>query len=80
MIFFKYFFFLLLVLYFESSVYNITDKLYKTGLNYYNAKMHPSLSKENEYIITYNLNEGSGGNNFNDGDIYHPRFIKVKYI
>lgn len=44
----------------------------------YCAKAHPHLSKPNELLICYNVNTiGDGA--FDIGDIYHPRFISIKF-
>ncbi|MCL2043040.1 MAG: DUF4185 domain-containing protein [Treponema sp.] len=45
----------------------------------YNGKAHPALSTENELIITYNVNGGTGWNN-GSGDIYRPRFIRYAIV
>lgn len=44
----------------------------------YNAKAHPHLSKPGELLISYNVNTFGWGS-FQIGDIYHPRFIKIKF-
>ena len=44
----------------------------------YNAKAHPVLSKENELIISYNVNTPKLGHHKN-AEIYRPRFIKLKF-
>ncbi|MFH1214194.1 MAG: DUF4185 domain-containing protein [Candidatus Neomarinimicrobiota bacterium] len=44
----------------------------------YCAKAHPHLSKPGELLISYNVNTiGNGA--FDIGDIYHPRFINIKF-
>ena len=40
----------------------------------YNAKMHPHLSKEGEYLISYNVNSSSLVA-LMKADIYRPRFL-----
>ncbi len=64
----------------SKVVYAAPDKLFNSGVSFYNAKMHPVLSSKDEYIITYNLNENGNNLNNDDGDIYHPRFIRMKKI
>jgi hypothetical protein len=44
----------------------------------YNAKAHPHLSKPDELLISYNVNTFGWGS-FTVGDIYHPRFINIKF-
>jgi hypothetical protein len=44
----------------------------------YCAKAHPHLSKPDELLISYNVNT-IGNGSFDIGDIYHPRFIKIKF-
>jgi hypothetical protein len=64
----------------SKTVYAAPDKFTNSGVSFYNAKMHPVLSSKDEYIITYNLNENGNNLNNDDGDIYHPRFIRMKKI
>jgi|GEM_PF-767012 len=40
----------------------------------YNAKMHPHLSEEGKYLISYNVNT-TGLTVMSNAEIYHPRFI-----
>lgn len=40
----------------------------------YNAKMHPHLSEDGKYLISYNVNT-TGLSVMSNGEIYHPRFI-----
>jgi len=44
----------------------------------YCAKAHPHLSKPDELLVCYNVNT-IGDGSFNIGDIYHPRFINIKF-
>ncbi|HKG06217.1 MAG TPA: DUF4185 domain-containing protein [Pedobacter sp.] len=53
-----------------------------TGKSYfpYNAKAHPSLSKEGELLISYNINSFEFFKDLeNDPQLYRPRFIRVKF-
>ncbi len=45
----------------------------------YNAKAHPHMSTKKELIITYNVNTYSMEHNRENADIYHPRFVGLKY-
>ncbi len=45
----------------------------------YNAKAHPHLSKPGELLISYNVNILSGWDVFKYADIYHPRFIRIRF-
>ena len=64
---------------FKSStvIYSTPEQLHMDNISQYNAKMHPTLSSKDKYVISYNLNESSFGGNDNNGDIYHPRFITL---
>ncbi len=44
----------------------------------YNAKAHPSLSNNDELLVSYNVNTLSLSDNINIADIYRPRFVWVK--
>lgn len=47
----------------------------------YNAKAHPSLSKEGELLISYNVNSFSFFEELHDNpQLYRPRFIRIKFI
>ena len=58
------------------------QKIYQTdvsalrGAFTYNAKMHPVLSKEGHYLISYNVNTTQLGA-LSDARIYYPRFIEM---
>ncbi len=53
---------------------------WKQGLWTYNAKAHPCLSKPGELLISYNTITADFWNDIQqNADIYHPRFIKLKY-
>src|SRR5690625_2771228 len=46
----------------------------------YNAKAHPQLSAPDELLISYNVNAVSSNENMSNGDIYRPRWVKVREI
>ncbi len=50
-----------------------TDSIYT-----YNAKAHPSLSGNGEWLISYNVNTTSWNRNLKQADIYHPRFLYLR--
>ncbi|MEP7141856.1 MAG: DUF4185 domain-containing protein [Ferruginibacter sp.] len=53
-----------------------------TGKDYfvYNAKAHPNLSKPGELLISFNVNSFNFFNDLqSDPNLYHPRFIKIKF-
>lgn len=53
---------------------------WKDGLWTYNAKAHFNLSKPGELLISYNTMADDFWNAIRtNADIYHPRFIKLKY-
>lgn len=53
---------------------------WKKGLWTYNAKAHPALSKPGELLISYNTITADFWNDIQkNADIYHPRFIRLKY-
>lgn len=64
-------------------------RLYKVGKDVlkgpmyfpYNAKGHPALSQPGELRISYNVNSFNfwGGDIQNDGHLYRPRFLKLKW-
>jgi len=45
----------------------------------YNAKAHPSLSEPGVWLISYNVNSTGWQNHIDNGDIYRPRFLKVRF-
>lgn len=45
----------------------------------YNAKAHPSLSSNGVWLVSYNVNTSDLSLNVANADIYHPRFIKVRF-
>ena len=46
----------------------------------YNAKAHPHLSKENDILVSYNINTSNFDENIKYGRTYGPRFINLKKI
>lgn len=45
----------------------------------YNAKAHPSLSSNGEWLVSYNVNTSDWNTNLANADIYHPRFLKLRF-
>lgn len=63
-------------------LYKVSKDILKGPMYFpYNAKGHPALSKPGELIITYNVNSFNfwGGDVQQDGHLYHPRFLKLKW-
>jgi hypothetical protein len=60
------------------SIYDCPEVLQDPDIFVYNAKAHPSLSNENEMLISYNVNTFDFGDHFSNADIYRPRFIYLK--
>ena len=55
----------------------------KAGKDYfvYNAKAHPNLSKKGELLVSFNVNSFNFFNDIkSDPSLYHPRFIKIKFL
>jgi hypothetical protein len=53
-----------------------------TGKDYfvYNAKAHPNLSKKGELLISFNVNSFKFFTDITaDPNLYHPRFIRIKF-
>jgi len=60
------------------NIYHTTEPDAGNGIYTYNAKAHPSLSKPDEWLISYNVNSMSWHHLINNADIYRPRFLKMK--
>jgi hypothetical protein len=45
----------------------------------YNAKAHPSLSANGDWLVSYNVNTSDWDTNLAKADIYHPRFLKLRF-
>jgi hypothetical protein len=60
------------------SIYDCPEVLEDPDIFVYNAKAHPSLSNENEMLISYNVNTFDFLDHFSNADIYRPRFIYLK--
>lgn len=50
------------------------------GIITYNAKAHPHLSKAGELLITYNVNTTDAMADAINGDIYRPRWLRIREI
>lgn len=44
----------------------------------YNAKAHPHLSSSGEILVTYNVNTYDMAHHYDNCEVYHPRFIRLK--
>jgi hypothetical protein len=60
------------------SIYGCPEVLEDPDIFVYNAKAHPSLSNDNEMLISYNVNTFDFWDHFSNADIYRPRFIYLK--
>ncbi|QGQ99779.1 DUF4457 domain-containing protein [Paenibacillus psychroresistens] len=62
--------------------YTPEDKSSAADTFIYNAKAHPNISKPGELLISYNVNstQDSGNVHYANGDLYHPRFVKMRQI
>jgi hypothetical protein len=52
--------------------------IYNSSVYTYNAKAHPSLSGNGEWLVSYNVNTSDLNLNLAHADIYHPRFFKLR--
>ncbi|MBB6672199.1 S-layer homology domain-containing protein [Cohnella nanjingensis] len=66
----------------DTLYYTPEDKSSAAETYIYNAKAHPNISKPGELLITYNVNSTQDGGNvhYNNGEMYHPRFINMRQI
>lgn len=63
-----------------NSIYSCPEINIDSDIFVYNAKAHPSLSNNNELLISYNVNTFNFWDHFNNADIYRPRFIYLKMV
>jgi len=67
----------------KKLLYTIEDKFNEEYMITYNATAHPEFIKENELLISYNVNGACTSycqdpfNNRYDADLYRPKFIRV---
>jgi hypothetical protein len=61
-----------------NTIYECPEVLENPNIFVYNAKAHPSLSTDDELLISYNVNSFSFADHFSDAGIYRPRFIYLK--
>jgi hypothetical protein len=59
-----------------NKIYQATEFLSLNGAFAYNAKLHPTLSDDNKFLISYNVNTQNIGS-LVDVRIYYPRFIEM---
>lgn len=45
----------------------------------YNAKAHPSLSRDGNWLVSYNVNTTSWARDLADASIYRPRFLWLRF-
>lgn len=53
-------------------------KTFKRKTYAYNAKAHPHLSTPDEILVTYNVNTYDMNHHYDNAEVYHPRFIRLK--
>ncbi len=62
------------------NLWDCTDDLVEPEFFAYNAKAHPTLSKANELLISYNINSFAFWNQIETHPhLYRPRFIKLVF-
>ena len=62
-------------------VWDCKDALSGKDYYAYNAKAHPNLSKKGELLISFNINSFNFfGDLQADPNLYHPRFVKIKFL
>ncbi len=64
----------------EEILYYVPEANNDDGIITYNAKAHPHLSNGDELLISYNVNSTRPNGNTENGDIYRPRWIKIRDI
>jgi len=60
------------------TIYGCPEVVNNPNIFVYNAKAHPSLSTNDELLISYNVNSLSLSELLSDAGIYRPRFIAMK--
>jgi hypothetical protein len=60
------------------NIYHTVEPDAGQGIYTYNAKAHPSLSTEGQWLISYNVNTTDWDTNLADADIYRPRFLYLR--
>lgn len=63
-----------------KDVYYTTEIDREKQVFTYNAKAHPHLSRPGELLISYNVNTTDPQGNEMNGDIYRPRWIKLRIL
>lgn len=60
------------------NVYRTSEQDAGQEIYTYNAKAHPSLSPEGEWLVSYNVNARRWDSLIENADIYRPRFLWMK--
>jgi hypothetical protein len=61
---------------YRTPEYNAAQAIYT-----YNGKAHPSISASgSDLLVTYNVNTSDWNLNLANADIYHPRFIRLRFV
>lgn len=62
----------------EIALYACPESGEGGGRYVYNAKAHPSLSAPGELLVSYNVNSTSMDDHVQDGELYRPRFVRIR--
>lgn len=60
------------------NVFRMTEGNPQLPIYTYNAKAHPSLSSNGDWLVTYNVNTSNWDANLARADIYRPRFFYMR--
>jgi hypothetical protein len=63
----------------RTNIYKAPEWSAADSIYTYNAKAHPSLSSNGDWLITYNVNSTSWNRNLRQADIYRPRFLSIRF-
>ncbi len=63
----------------RQNVYLAPEWSQADSIYTYNAKAHPSLSANGDWVISYNVNTTSWNRDLKFADIYHPRFVSLRF-
>ena len=61
------------------DIYRTSEEDDGQSIYTYNAKAHPSLSPDDAWLVSYNVNTRDWDSHVANGDIYRPRFLWVRF-
>ncbi len=61
------------------NIYHAPEGDASASIYTYNAKVHPNLSANGDWLVTYNVNTSDWAQNLADADIYRPRFLRLRF-